>query len=264
MEVQFIHLREGALAEAGTILDGLSARRVFFVVDESAYAASGAAKVMAPYFRGRRIVEFADFELNPKLHDVERGIVQCRSAKPDVVIALGGGTAIDLAKLIGTLAAQEDPARQIVTGRAHIEQEGKPLIAVPTTSGTGSEATHFAVVYVDGRKISLAHRQLLPDYALVDAKLTHSAPPHITASTGVDALCQAVESLWAVRATDGGGPSKHMPSRPSSRQGDQHQQDDRTACLVVRDHKRLRRAPRRGGCTSVGRAARIQRAGHRS
>ena len=199
---QLVHLREGALAEAGAILDGLSARRVFFVVDESAYAASGAAKVIAPYFRGRRVAEFADFELNPKLHDVERGIVQCRAAKPDVVVALGGGTAIDLAKLIGTLAAQEHSARQIVTGRAHIERKGPPLIAVPTTSGTGSEATHFAVVYVDGRKISLAHRQLLPDYALVDAKLTHSAPPRITASTGLDAFCQAVESLWAVGATD--------------------------------------------------------------
>jgi alcohol dehydrogenase class IV len=199
---QRAHIYEGALGEVGAILDRLSARRVFFVVDESAYVASGASEILAPFFKDRSVAKFADFELNPKLNDVERGIVECREAKPDVVIALGGGTAIDLAKMIGTLAAQEVSARKVVTDEARIERKGPPLIVVPTTSGTGSEATHFAVVYVDGQKVSLAHSYLLPDYALVDATLTHSAPAHITGPTGLDAFCQAVESLWAVGATE--------------------------------------------------------------
>ena len=199
---QHISLNEGALGEIGGILDRSSACRVFLVLDESAYVASGAAQVLAPHFRDRSVEVFSNFELNPKLHDVELGIVQCRAVKPDVVIGLGGGTAIDLAKMIGTLAAQKYSAREIVPGQVSIEQARPPLIAVPTTSGTGSEATHFAVVYVDGQKISLAHRLLLPDFGLVDAKLTHSAPAHITATTGLDAFCQAIESLWAVGATE--------------------------------------------------------------
>ena len=199
---QHVSLYEGALGEIGGILDRSSVSRVFLVLDKSAYAASGASQVLAPHFRDRSVETFSDFEPNPKLHDVERGIVQCRSAKPDVIIGLGGGTAIDLAKMIGTLAAQKDSAREIITGQASIEQTRPPLIAVPTTSGTGSEATHFAVVYVDGQKISLAHRVLLPDFGLVDAKLTHSVPVHITATTGLDAFCQAIESLWAVGATE--------------------------------------------------------------
>lgn len=199
---QVVHLREGALAEAGGILDRHSAQRVFLVVDEPAYIASGGAEALEPVFRNRIVSRFTGFEPNPKLHDIERGLSLIGDAEPDVVIGFGGGTAIDLAKLIGSLAVQSGPVRSIITGRIDLEKKGLPLIAVPTTSGTGSEATHFAVAYVDGQKHSLAHPWLLPDYALVDAKLTASLPAHITSVTGLDAFCQAVESLWAVGATD--------------------------------------------------------------
>jgi alcohol dehydrogenase class IV len=145
--------------------------------------------------------------LNPKLEDVQRGIEVYRNFEPDVVIALGGGTAIDLAKLIGTLSVQKGAerskcSRDIAMGVAAIEVEGKPMIAIPTTAGTGSEATHFAVVYVDGEKYSVAHPSMLPDYAIVDPTLTESLPKRITAATGLDALCQAIESIWAVAATE--------------------------------------------------------------
>ena len=70
-------------------------------------------------------------DLNPKLHDIERGIAQLRNARPDLVIALGGGSAIDLAKLIGTLANQDSPAPEIIQGNACIRQGGPPLVAIP-------------------------------------------------------------------------------------------------------------------------------------
>ncbi len=196
-----VYLQDGALAEVGAIIDRVSASRLYFVVDESAYTASGAAVLLKPYFRDRHITRFSGFDLNPKLHDVELGIEQFRQADPELVIALGGGTAIDLGKLIGTLAGQQASAREIIVGKAGIQQSGPPLIAIPTTAGTGSEATHFAVVYVDGVKYSVAHNALLPGYAIVDSTLTHSLPASITAATGLDTFCQAVESIWAVGAT---------------------------------------------------------------
>ena len=76
------------------------------------------------------------------------------------------------------------------------------MIAIPTTAGTGSEATHFAVVYVDGEKYSLAHPYLVPAYAVIDPLLTYSLPAGVTAASGLDAFCQAIESIWAVGATD--------------------------------------------------------------
>jgi alcohol dehydrogenase class IV len=138
---------------------------------------------------------------------VQRGIESYHEFEPDVVIALGGGTAIDLAKLIGTFAVQKGTShplhsRKIAMGLASIEIMGKPMMAIPTTAGTGSEATHFAVVYVDGEKFSVAHPTLLPTYAVVDSTLTESLPKRITAATGLDAFCQAIESIWAVAATE--------------------------------------------------------------
>lgn len=172
------------------------------MLDENAYDGSGASAELEPFLKQFPTSRFVEFELNPKIEDIERGVSQCRDFKPDVVIALGGGTAIDLGKLIGTLSIQSDSPREIVTGECSIDRPGPPLIAVPTTAGTGSEATHFAVTYVKGEKFSCAHPTLLPDCAIVDPTLTHSLPKGITAATGLDAFCQAVESIWAVGATD--------------------------------------------------------------
>ncbi len=133
---------------------------------------------------------------------MERGIEQFHQSNPDVVIAVGGGTAMDLAKLIGTLAVHKTSARDIITGTLDLEENGPPLIVIPTTAGTGSEATHFAVAYVEGVKYSLADSRLLPAYVVIDSRLTRSLPAGITAATGLDAFCQSVESIWAVGSTD--------------------------------------------------------------
>jgi alcohol dehydrogenase class IV len=148
------------------------------------------------------ITRFSEFEPNPKLDDIERGIALFKDSSPDLVVALGGGSAIDVGKLIALLANQHSSARDLITGKAPIQMGATPMIAIPTTSGTGSEATHFSVTYVDGDKYSVAHPSSLPDVALVDPALTVSLPKTITAGTGLDAFCQAIESIWAVGSTE--------------------------------------------------------------
>jgi alcohol dehydrogenase class IV len=106
-----------------------------------------------------------------------------------------------MAKLIGICAAGHGSHRELLTGDIPIQNKGTPLVAIPTTAGTGSEATHFAVVYIDGQKYSIAHAHVLPNYAIIDPDLTAKLPASITAHTGLDALAQAVESLWSVHAT---------------------------------------------------------------
>ena len=196
------HFLIESIGEVSSELGLVKTDRLFLVIDEPAWQVSGAKEVLEPYFRQRATTWFTNFELNPKLEDVQRGIEAYCRCQPDLVIALGGGTAIDMAKLIGSLAVQATTARDIATGQASIEVAGKPLMAIPTTAGTGSEATHFAVVYVEGEKYSVAHPSLLPRYAVVDSKLTASLPKRITAATGLDAFCQAIESMWAVAATE--------------------------------------------------------------
>jgi alcohol dehydrogenase class IV len=195
-------LCERTINEVAAIFTRDNYHRVLFVLDENAYEACGADTILEPVLEDRLVSRFVEFELNPKLADVERGIELSRDLKPDLVMALGGGSAIDLGKLISSLSVQAASTRDIITGREAIIGKGPPLIAIPTTAGTGSEATHFAVAYVDGEKFSVAHETLLPDYSIVDPELTHSLPAHITAATGLDALCQAIESIWAVGGTD--------------------------------------------------------------
>lgn len=199
---QVVHIRDDALTEVATIWDELAPERVFFVVDERAYANSGARSIMSPWLKSINLTTFSGFEPNPKLEDVQAGVDLFRSADPDLVVALGGGTAIDLAKMIATFASSQANLRELATGLAPITGRSVPLVVIPTTAGTGSEATHFAVVYVDGQKYSVADSCMLPDYVLIDPKLTYSLPASMTSSTGLDAFCQAIESIWAVQSTD--------------------------------------------------------------
>lgn len=197
-----VHLDDGALSELERIVNHYDPPRILLVVDEAAYDASDAGRVFDRCCSHRNVERFSDFELNPKLHDIETGIDLGRRLQPGLVIGFGGGTAIDLAKLIGSLSVHNQEARDLITGEAVIEQSGPPMIAIPTTAGTGSEATQFAVAYVDGVKYSVSNPLLLPDVAIVDPVLTHSMPPKVTAASGLDALCQGVESVWSVKAND--------------------------------------------------------------
>ena len=148
------------------------------------------------------LLSFPNSSRIPRLEDICSGVDAIRRAKVDAVLAMGGGTAIDVAKLIRCFADHDAEPEELIGDQGLITNNNAcPLIAVPTTSGTGSEATHFAVVYIDGVKHSVAHRSIMPDASVVDSTLTHSMPPSLTAVTGLDALCQAIESIWSVNST---------------------------------------------------------------
>lgn len=192
----------GALKRMPRLLDQYGARRIFLVTGRTSFEACGAATVLAPMLRNRTVQRYCGFAENPRLEDVERGIDAFRSAPPDAVVAVGGGSVLDMAKLVNALAPQEISALDLVQGHAPIQRPGLPLIAIPTTSGSGSEATHFAVVYVGFRKYSVAGPAILPRAAIVDPVLTFTLDPFTTAVTGMDAFSQAVESYWSVHSTE--------------------------------------------------------------
>lgn len=195
-------LYEGAIESVASLIQQCRASRVFLVVDEPAYKACGAMPVLDPVLRNIHTTRFSGFQPNPKIEDIQRGVQMFRDAPPDLVVAIGGGTAIDLGKLIALIGNQDASPTDIVTGKVKSSAAALPLIAIPTTAGTGSEATHFAVAYIGTQKYSVADASLIPWQAIVDPRLTTSLPPAITAATGLDALCQAIESIWAVGATD--------------------------------------------------------------
>ncbi|MFT7391227.1 MAG: alcohol dehydrogenase class IV [Paracoccaceae bacterium] len=151
-------------------------------------------------------VEIVSIAHEPLVEDAMAAVAAARRFRADIVIGIGGGAALDLAKAVAGLAMEPGDPMQ------HLEVVGQglpltvaplPLIAIPTTAGTGAEATRNAVLGVpaQGRKVSLRDARLLPRLALVDPELTHGLPLAVTLATGLDALTQVIEPYVSSKAT---------------------------------------------------------------
>lgn len=144
--------------------------------------------------------------VNPTETDIKNILSEVKE-KPDVIIALGGGSILDLAKaisafsyLIGEIPTEDEISRSIKKKEYFEQKSSIPIIAIPTTSGTGSEVTRWATIwnYHCNEKMSIEAEQLLPTYAYIIPEFTCHLPARQTLSTGLDALMHAVESYWAV------------------------------------------------------------------
>lgn len=145
---------------------------------------------------------FSNFSENPYYEEVVEGVDLYKKSNAEIIVAVGGGTAIDLAKLIKYYAEFDfsDPTEELPT--VDSVNRDIQIVAVPTTFGTGSESTHFAVMYYQGKKYSVASDDLLPDMILIDESFSATLPKKVKASSCLDALCQAIESLWSKNCTE--------------------------------------------------------------
>ncbi|HCK12063.1 MAG TPA: alcohol dehydrogenase [Candidatus Latescibacteria bacterium] len=196
---QIEHFGAGSIRKAEALLAEYGIRSCFLVADGVAYDASGARNHLQATFRQLdRLTTFTNFASNPTLEAVKSALAAAEGSVYDCVIAVGGGTAIDIAKLVSV--TMESDLNELISGAT--EPTRKPLLlAIPTTAGTGSEATHFAVLYIDGTKHSIARQDVLPDVALIDPDLLASAPSSVMAHTGLDAISQCIESAWSILST---------------------------------------------------------------
>lgn len=150
----------------------------------------------------KTIVYFNDFGVNPKIEDAERGAALALKAGIDLIIGVGGGSVMDMAKLIKAIYRTPEKSKELAKGEISMIDPGISMILIPTTAGSGSEATHFTVVYIGLTKYSLASKYLLPDGIILDGSLIASLSPYQEACTGLDALAQAIESAWAIGSTE--------------------------------------------------------------
>lgn len=176
--------------------------KIFLVTGKKSFEISGAQKIFKGLSKEFEFIRFSNFSENPKFEELENGINLFRNSNCENVMAVGGGSVIDMAKLINILTVQDKNSADYITGKEIITNKGKKFTAIPTTSGAGSEATHFAVVYLNKEKYSLAHEYILPDTAVIDPSLTYSMSPLLTALSGIDAFAQAVESYWCVNSNE--------------------------------------------------------------
>jgi alcohol dehydrogenase class IV len=151
-------------------------------------------------------VLFSDFTPNPVYEDVCKGIDLFQITKCDCILAVGGGSAIDVAKCIklAVLAKEGNAAliQPLVSTRVECDGSKIPFIAIPTTAGTGSESTHNAVMYYEGAKQTVTNDGVLPDCAILEPSVLKTLPLYQKKCTMMDALCQGIESWWSVNSTE--------------------------------------------------------------
>lgn len=179
------------LETIGSFLEGKN----FLLVRSGAYDSLEIKK----FFNSFPHVEFSSFTPNPLYEQVCEGIKVFNQEQCNMIVAVGGGSTIDVAKCIKLYCRMDESINYL---KQTIVDSGIPLIAVPTTAGTGSESTRHAVIYFEGKKQSISHESIVPDYAILDPSVLKTLPVYQKKCTMLDALCQAIESWWSVNSTD--------------------------------------------------------------
>jgi acetaldehyde dehydrogenase/alcohol dehydrogenase len=191
----------------------LKTKSAFVVTSRSAAKRGHLSMVLERLPVDCRVDVFNQISVEPDWEIIEKGISMMRESRPDTIIALGGGSVLDAAKIMRLFydwpnLTLKEVAVNFLDFRHRVAEFPKevstPLVAIPTTSGTGSEVTPFAVFKDNNthRKVSLVDESLLPNIAIIDANLTRSLPKDLTIDTAVDALTHSLEALVSVLASD--------------------------------------------------------------
>ncbi len=193
----------GSLSILGDELRAMDVRRLLFVAGIESLRSSTAYPLVRAILDGFDVVEAPSVAPNPDMKSIEYARQGLNGYTFDAVVGIGGGSTLDAAKALAFVLAR--PGFSLEANSGTLKDDGirsVPLVAVPTTAGSGSEATQFSSLLTeDGRKVSIDSPRLYPRVAIIDPELTRSLPPYVTAYTGFDVLCQAVESAWSVRTT---------------------------------------------------------------
>ncbi len=184
------------IAKLQEILEECAPRKILLVCAESfeGLSISGYLKRLpVPY------AVFDSFRSNPLYEDVVNGVRAFNENGCDFLLSVGGGSAMDVAKCI-KLFCRMDQSKSLLD--QPYERNGIPLLAIPTTSGTGSESTRFAVLYHKGEKQSITNDDILPSHVILEPSVLRTLPAYQKKSTMLDAFCQAVEAWWSANSTN--------------------------------------------------------------
>ena len=191
-----ILVQRGGSTQLAKITREQGASKVLFITDPGVLRAGLLEKSLSQFRElGIPVHIFSDVQADPPLSIIEAAVKVAQECKVDCIVGFGGGSSMDVAKLVALLSLGNEKLVDIY-GIGNAKGPRLPLILVPTTAGTGSEATKSSVVTVsESEKKGVLSPHLLPDVALLDAELTLGLPAHVTAATGIDAMVHAIEAF---------------------------------------------------------------------
>ncbi|MBY9019120.1 MAG: iron-containing alcohol dehydrogenase, partial [Candidatus Lokiarchaeota archaeon] len=155
------------------ILEKNNFKKIFLITGRKSFEQMEIKSIILDALSEVQFYQFNDFTPNPKIHDIKKGLDLFKKMDFDAIIAVGGGSVLDMGKAISIFSSNEGDPVKIIKKETEITKKGIPLIRIPTTAGSGSEATHFAVIYIGKTKYSLADQEFLkPEYVIVDPQFT--------------------------------------------------------------------------------------------
>lgn len=199
-----IEAGEAAVKQLPNLVKSFGAERVFVFADPGVVKAGITTPVTDELDQeGITYYVYQDLQPEPPIHIGDHAVAALKDFQADLVIGVGGGSALDIASAAAVMHGNEGSIEDYLnlSGTKSFQHKGLPKILIPTTAGTGAEITDIAVFSLENTKDVLTHEYLLADAAVVDPALTYTVPASITAATGVDALTHAVEALVSVNAT---------------------------------------------------------------
>lgn len=192
----------GSLSKLKSILNQHNPKKIILFTSHHSFSLSGAKEKILPILKNISVNQYEVKNSNPYIEDIKSAIQEYTIYSPEMVIAVGGGHVLDFAKAVNFLSGEDGDLDSLIRNNSLKGTDKKPLIAIPTTAGSGAEETKFAVIYIDKEKHSIEHSSIRPAYRIVDPILTYSLPKNIVASSGIDALAQSIESFWSINSTE--------------------------------------------------------------
>jgi alcohol dehydrogenase len=193
-----IRFGNGRVSEIKTVAAHMGLHNGLLITSEH-FVNDGTAATLLANSDGLLTAVFSDFSANPDVKEVDAAAALIREQSLEFVVAMGGGSAMDLAKAASSIALTDQSIVEYHGTGKPMPPDHLPLIAVPTTAGTGSEVTCVAVLTNRelGKKAPIVSDGFFPAVAIIDPELTYSVPAHVTAATGMDVLSQAIEGFWS-------------------------------------------------------------------
>ncbi len=176
-------------------------KRIFLLAGEKSFILSGAKQFFSKILKSKEIKYYFKKSLIPELNELKKIIIEIRKFKPDLILAIGGGSVIDYAKIANVVEIKKDIQNLIKSYSYPIKKKFTNLAVVPTTAGSGAEVTSNAVIYINNVKYSFEHDLLVPDFFFLLPELILNASNKIKASSGFDAIAQACESLISQKSS---------------------------------------------------------------
>jgi len=177
-------------------------KKIFLLTGQKSYYLSGANKIFEKLIKHKNVKIFFKSSPYPEIKELKKLINQIKNFNPDLIIAVGGGSVIDYAKIANLQGIEENFEKKIKNNSYKIHKKISTILAIPTTAGSGAEVTTNAVIYIDKIKYSVEGKELKPDTHFLIPELIIKNPKKLKSSAGFDAISQAIESMISLKSSN--------------------------------------------------------------